>query len=149
MVDSIEELDDSKWYAWYIADTYGPPLPPYQLEIVMKDGRSFFIHSGNGRNEETRSICINVWDIRALNSDTTKEIMEIISKPGAWQKVSSKQPYEIHPLLSIGRLRCSLDEIMYIVEWWSRAWIIEKVATNPEKHPIGFTVPERKINKFL
>jgi hypothetical protein len=137
----IDELDENQFIVWHLAGGHGA-IPPYQMQIVMKDGSSYFVHSGNGRNEETRSVCINVWDLRAIDGKAQAEILSKLSEHGEWEKVSSLQPYDLHQLLSVGRLRCNLDEISHTVEWWSRVWLLKDKA----RDPLGFILPDRQGN---
>jgi len=138
------ELDYGRGMVWSLSEMTGGPLPPYLLEMVMKDGRSFYVHSGNSREEESHSVVINVWDLRAVDSSAETEIKKIVDEPEVWNELQSKQPHDLHPLLSIGRLRCTLDDILYVVEWWTRVWGVEKFFPKETKSQMGFTTPTRK-----
>ena len=132
------ELDYGRWMVWFLLEMTGGPLPPYLLEIVMKDGRSYYVHSGNSRDEETWSVIVNVWDLRAIDSQAEAEIKMKLDKPKLKDEIDEGQPWDLHPDLSIGRLRCKLDDIAYVIEWWTRTWGIDKYFPKEEKKLMGF-----------
>jgi hypothetical protein len=53
-------MDYSKDLIWLLFTLTGNPYPPYLLEIVMKNGRSYYLHSLNSRDEETKSVVLNI-----------------------------------------------------------------------------------------
>ena len=135
------ELDYGRQMIWLLSEMTGPPIPPYLLEIVMKDGRIFYVNSGKGRDESSQSVVVNVWDLRTVNSATEAEIMELLDEPNIEKKLVPDQPWLLHPSLSIGRLRCKLDDIMYVVEWWTRYWNNEKFFPKETVHKMGLVPP--------
>src|SRR6266511_3420179 len=98
------ELDYGRWMVWFLSEMTGKPLPPYLLEIVMKDGRGFYVHSGNSRDEETQSVVVNIWDLRTVDSSTNAQILQLLDDPKAWNESDPSRPWLFHPSLSIGRL---------------------------------------------
>lgn len=46
------ERDYGRCMVWFLSDMTGGPLPPYLLEIVMRDGRRFYVHSGNSTKKQ-------------------------------------------------------------------------------------------------
>jgi hypothetical protein len=132
------ELDYGRWMVWFLSEITGGPLPPYLLEIVMRNGRSFYVHSGNSRDEESGSVVVNVWDLRAVDPQTEAEIKTKLDEPKLWDEASKGQPWDLHPTLSIGRLRCKLDDIAYVVEWWTRTWEIDKFFPKEVRKQMGF-----------
>ena len=132
------ELDTGRRMVWSLTEMTGGPLPPYLLEIVMKDGRNFYVHSGGARNDDTNSVIINVWDLRAVDAGAELEIKKIIQNPKGWEAYREKQPADLHPALSVGKLKCILEDIRYVVEWWSREWDVEKFFPKESTHKMGF-----------
>jgi len=132
------ELDYGRQMVWLLSEMTGGPLPPYLLEIVMRDGRSFYVHSGNSRDEKTWSIVVNVWDLRAVGDQAEAEIKEKLNQPKVWDKAVKGKPSDFHPDLNIGRLRCKLDDIAYVVEWWTGIWEIDKFFPKEAKKKMGF-----------
>jgi len=138
------ELDYGRFLVWALSDMTGGTLPPYLLEIVLKDGRSFYVHSGNSRDEETRSVVVNVWDLRAVDPSAEAEIKKSLDQPKVWNEVKLKEAWDLHPLLSIGRLRCTLDDILYVVEWLNRYWSLENFLPKEIVRKMGFIPPQGK-----
>jgi hypothetical protein len=138
------QLDYGRWMIWFLSEMTGGPIPPYLLEIVMRDGRGFYVYSGNSRDEKTHSVVVNVWDLRAVDPITEIEIKRLLDDPKVWDQANSKQPWDLHPSLNVGRLRCTLDDIMYVVEWWSRLWEAEKFFPNETARQMGFPMPKSK-----
>jgi len=132
------ELDFGRHMVWSLSEMTGGPLPPYLLEIVMTDGRSFYVHSGNSRDEETWSVIVNVWDFRSVDEQAKIEIMKKLNEPKLWNVAIKGEPSDLHPNLSIGRLRCKLDDIAYVVEWWTRIWDIDKFFPKDVTKKMGF-----------
>lgn len=44
-------MDYARDLIWDLYEWSGGPLPPFLLEIIMKDGRKFYIHSIVRRDE--------------------------------------------------------------------------------------------------
>jgi len=97
---------------WLLSELTGPPLPPYLLEIVMKDGRSYYVNTGNSRDDESQSVSVNVWDLRPVDEAANAELLQLLDNQKAWNEADPNRPWLFHPSLSIGRLRCKLDDIM-------------------------------------
>ena len=132
------ELDYGREMIWSLSEMTGGPLPPYLLEIVMKDGRSYYVYTGNSRDEKSQSVVVDIWDLRAVDSTDEAEILKLLDDPKAWNEADPNQPGSFHHSLSIGRLRCKLDDILYVVEWCSRIWNIENLFTTETGKKIGF-----------
>lgn len=135
------ELGYGKGLIWLLFAQTGPPLPPYLLEVVMKTGQSYYIHSPNVRDVSRRSIVLNVYDFRAIDDQAEQQIKAQLDED-PWSKDS--EPKDLHPLLTIGRLRCDLDDIAYCVEWLSRWWRLESLFPDlsvEKKRSLGFDLP--------
>ena len=132
-------MDYSKDLVWLLFDMSGGPFPPYLLEIVMVDGRSFFIYSPNSRDEESKSLVLDVYDLRAIGPDEENVIKEQLEK-GNWS--DSSRAEDLHPLLTFSRLRCNLDDISYCIEWLRhRRWTLADFVDKEEAKKIGFQLP--------
>jgi len=123
---------------WSLFDMTNMPLPPYLLEIVLRDGRSFYIHSPKGRDEETKDMVLNVYDFRAIGPE---EDLIIRKKLDDSNWTDFQNVYKLHPLLEYGRLRLNLDDILYCVEWMKRRWFYETGDEIEPKTLIGFEFP--------
>lgn len=132
------QLDYGKFLIWNLSETIGGPFPPYFLEAVMRDGKSFYVHSGNSRDEESNSVVINIYDFRAMNNNDVKKLMKTLEKTS----VIPKSPSKLHPLLSYGLLRCKLDDMLYLLQWQrNRVWILEEHFPEEIRRNLGFPLP--------
>ena len=135
------ELDYGRFMVWSLSEMTGGPFPPYFLEIVMKDGKSFYVHSGNSRNEESQSVVVNIYDFRAMSNDDVQDLLKTLEKLTAIPKKLS----ELHPRLSYGLLRCKLDDILYVVQWErNRTWDIEQQFPEKSRRKMGLIPPDKK-----
>ena len=132
-------MDYAKDLIWLLFDMTGGPLPPYLFEIILRDGRSFYIHSPNSRDEETKSMVLNVYDLSAINENDEQDIKRKLDETNILDKTFS--PSKLHPLLVYGRLRCNLDDILYCIEWLSRRWTLESFIPTKEARKMGFIPP--------
>jgi hypothetical protein len=135
-----DNSDYSRDFIWLLFDMEGFPLPPYLLEVVLIDGRSFYIHSPNQRDETSKSIILNVYDFRAIGDEEDIEIKSKLDAMGTWDP--KVEPRDLHLGLSAGRLRCNLEDIAYCVEWWTRYWTLEEFVPKEERRKLGFQLGE-------
>jgi hypothetical protein len=126
---------------WLLLDMTGGPLPPYLLEIILEDGRSYYVHSPNRRDEQSKSIVLNIYDFRAINEEDKLEILNKLSETNIWEK--SHDIKELHPFLYFGRLRCNLIDILYCIEWLSRRWPLKTFYPEFEDKKMGFSQIEQ------
>ena len=95
-------------------------IPPFCVELVMRDGRSYYLQYVTGWEGESGTAVLSIWDFRAL-SDQDKEIVKL--------KISKFPPKEIdgegknlHPHLDRANLRVNIKDIMYCIKWHDRTW---------------------------
>lgn len=87
-------------------------IPPFVVEIVMRDHRSYYLQDVIQWDEESGTAVLRVWDLRAL-SDQDKEILKLrISHPYG----EKPKPEDLHPYLDWANLK----DIMYCIEWHDR-----------------------------
>lgn len=143
-------LDFGKYMVWSLSQMKGT-LPPYLLEIIMKDGRSYFVHSGISNDEQTQSVMINIWDLRAVDDQTEAEIKaalyDTIVNTTEGEEINFDVPSDLHPQLSIGRLRCKLDDIAHVVEWLAEGLDIESSFPREIRKQMGY-LPEMPKNDY-
>ncbi len=109
------------------------PVPPLVAELVLKDGRSFYLHSAVGRNHETRTGVLRVWDLRALADDDIEELKTALNDTTERQLRGNAT--ELEPKLDYANLYLHLDDVAYCIEWHDRSWPIE------EPPVVGFDKP--------
>lgn len=86
-----------KGLIWLLFDMTGPSLPPYFLEVFMSTGDSYHVHSPNVRDEKRKSLVLNVYDFRAIDENTEKQIKAKLDDIH-WGEDS--KPEDLHPLLT-------------------------------------------------
>jgi hypothetical protein len=129
--------DYARGLIWLLFSMTGGPLPPYLLEIVLKDGRSFYLMRPIQRNESNYSIVLEIYDFRGIDSEAEKELKENIEKIKF--NIEGKEPEEIHPLLCSGSLRCNLNDISYCIEWRRyRRWTLAEFLPEDKRGQLGF-----------
>jgi hypothetical protein len=132
-------MNNAKELIWGLFDKLNGTLPPYLLEIVLNDGRSFYIHSFESRDKKSNSMVLTVYDMSFIDPQEEYELKTRLDGTGHWSDSSSVD--DLHTLLKFGRLHCSLDEISYCVEWLGRRWslddFIEKKGTSEVKFEFG------------
>jgi len=98
----------------------GPPIPPLCVEIVLRDNRMYYLHSIVAVEEETRTLCARIWDLRAFQP---KEIDQLKVKLNEVRDRKDLSPAEsVHPKLDWANLHLHFDDIAYCVEWHDRLW---------------------------
>jgi hypothetical protein len=131
------ELDYARIMIWNLSELTGGPFPPYFLEIVMKDGKSYYVHSGNSRDDESKSVVVNIYDFRALSGEDVVDLLKTLES----LSVIPEKPSDLHSQLSYGLLRCKLDDISHVVQWArSRKWSFEQQFPEEIRKKMGFTI---------
>jgi hypothetical protein len=107
-------------------------IPPFALEIVLRDRSHFFVHSVSLRDEITRSLIARIWDFRACSDEDIEQIKASLNN--LRNRSDLEDIHKIHSRLDWANLRLDLDEIAYCIEWHDRLW------PEAEKPAIGFPV---------
>ena len=111
---------------WLKAMCRGGLIPPFCVEIVLRDGARYNLHSIVSFDDETRTMCARIWDFRAFRPG---EIMELKQKLNQLSERSKLAPAEaVHPKLDWANLRVHYDDISYCVEWHDRVWPDDEVS---------------------
>jgi len=111
-------------------------VPPFCLEVVLRDGRSYPVHSLAYYDESSGDIVLRIWDLRALTPSDRTALMAKLNQTFSSEALADHQA--IHPKLDWGILRTNADEIRYHVEWANRHWSVELEQTRDK---IGFRLP--------
>jgi len=106
-------------------------LLPFCLELILRDGRSYSVHSLLHYDERSSSIIVRIWDLRALNAEDIEELLEGLNKVVTGHEL--EPPEALHPQLDWGLLRIETDDIWYCIEWHDRMW-----PEGLQKRKIGF-----------
>lgn len=108
----------------------GEVVPPFCIELVLKSGEHFFVHSGGFDEEESNDLTLKVWDMRAFGPNELDALRLKLNEVRDRSELS--HPEKIHPKLDWAILRAHLSDVMYCVEWHDRLWPQE------DRAPLGF-----------
>jgi len=98
-------------------------VPPFLLQVVLRGGDSYYVHSLALHDEHDDLMIFRVWDLRALDSDDTAALMVSLNK--VFDKKALANHEKIHPKLDWGILSVSKQDIVCNVEWHDRYWPVE------------------------
>lgn len=107
----------------YVADwvwNVGDIVPPFCVELVLRDGSRYCLHSVSAKNEDTKTLVLRIWDLRALTEADLEELKQNLNKAIDRSELLKEQ--KIHPKLDWANLRVHLEDIAYCVEWHDRLW---------------------------
>lgn len=107
----------------YVADwilQIGDIVPPFCVEIVLKDGSRYFLHSISGKDDGTKSLVIRIWDLRAFSSQEIEVLKDKLNQIKNRNDLSNEQM--IHSKLDWANLRLNINQIAYCIEWHDRLW---------------------------
>jgi hypothetical protein len=110
--------------AWLKAMCQGELIPPFCVELVLKDGTRYNLHSIVSFEDETKTLCARIWDLRAFRSN---EINALKLRLNEIRGRSALAPAEaVHPKLDWANLHLHYDDVAYCVEWHDRIWPRDK-----------------------
>ena len=105
----------TQWF-WELGET---PIPPLCLEIVLRDSSRYFMQSVILKDEESKSMVVRIWDMRAFTEVDVEELKQKMND----RIITGKKPADVeHPKLDVANLRMHLDDLWYCVEWHNRFW---------------------------
>ena len=114
---------------WIKSLSSSQTVPPFCVEVVMRDGMRYMLHSGGFDQPDTPGLTFKAWDFRSVPEEDHELIKEAINKADG---VDLPVAEELHPKLDWGIVRASESEVAYVVEWHDRLWPIDPSV------PIGF-----------
>ncbi len=95
----------------------GVTVPPLCVEVFLKDGNRYYLHSVGIINEENGSLVLRIWDFRAFSPEDIEELKVRLNDIQSLDNETA-----IHPKLDWTNLRLHLNDIAYCVEWHDRLW---------------------------
>ncbi len=105
---------------WLRAMCQGELIPPFCVELVLRDNARYYLHSIVAFEEETKTLCARIWDLRALQPKEVDEIKQRLNKIRSRKDLSPAE--SVHPKLDWANLHLHFDDICYCVEWHDRLW---------------------------
>ena len=106
-------------------------IPPFCVEIMLKDGSSYFLHSIVDFEDETETMCARIWDLRAFQFDEIADLKHRLNEINDRKELTP--PESVHPKLDWANLHVHYDDVFYCVEWHDRLW------PEAESPKVGFT----------
>jgi hypothetical protein len=105
---------------WMKAMCKGEIIPPFCVELVLKDGTHYDLHSILEYDNETRTMCARIWDLRAFHPEEIEDLKQKLNGIRDRQKLSPAEA--VHPKLDWANLRLHYEDVAYCVEWHDRIW---------------------------
>ena len=116
-------------------------VPQFLLEIVLRDGSRFFMHSLALFDEDDDLVIVRVWDFRTIG---TEELVKLkLSMNETWSKDAYKHHEKIHPQLDWGILSFAKQDLVAVLEWADRYWPVEM---QTQRLKLGFRLDESARN---
>jgi hypothetical protein len=116
---------------WLKLMCQGELIPPFCVDLVLKDGIRYHLHSVLRFEDNTATLCARIWDLRALHA---QEINELKQKLNQIRTRADLTPAEaVHPKLDWANIRVRYNEIAYCIEWHDRIWPDDKRSKIPVK----------------
>jgi hypothetical protein len=108
---------------WLKAMCRGEIIPPFCVEVVLRDGARYSLHSVLECDEETRTMCFRIWDLRALAQADVAELKQTLNGIRDREELSPAE--KLHPKLDWANVRAHYDDVSYCIEWHDRIWPTE------------------------
>lgn len=98
----------------------GEPVPPFCVEVVLRDSNRYFLHSVLAFDDESRTMCVRIWDLRAFKPEEIDELKQRLNQIHTRRELSPAD--SVHRKLDWANLRLHYGDIAYCVEWHDRYW---------------------------
>jgi hypothetical protein len=105
---------------WLRTMCNGEIIPPLCVEIVLKDSTRYFLHSILAFEDETKTICARIWDLRALGSSDIEGLKQTLNQIRSRENLAPAE--SVHPKLDWANLHLHYDDVAYCIEWHDRIW---------------------------
>lgn len=107
-------------FGWLEAISGGGIIPPFSVELVLRNGTHHSLHSVISFDRETRTMCARIWDLRAFEPKEIEELKQGLNKIHDRQNLADAEG--LHPKLDWANLRLHFDDVAYCIEWHDRLW---------------------------
>ena len=111
-------------------------VTPFLLEIVLRSGGSYYVHSLALYDKDDDLMIFLVWDLRAFDDNGIAELMDRLNQVFDMKALADHE--KIHPKLDWGFLSVSKQDIICNVEWHDRYWPVE---FRERRERLGFRLP--------
>ncbi|HEY4902908.1 MAG TPA: hypothetical protein VIH89_05490 [Candidatus Sulfotelmatobacter sp.] len=128
----------SDWVlGWLKNMCVGEIIPPFCVELVLKDGTRYHLHSILELDDQTRTLCARIWDLRAFHAEEIDELKQRLNQIRTRNGLAPAE--RVHPKLDWANLHLHYEDVAYCVEWHDRIWPDAK-----RTRQIGDTQPARE-----
>lgn len=105
---------------WLRAMCQGEIIPPFCVELVLRDDTRYYLHSIVAFEDDTKTVCARIWDLRAFLPEDIENLKARLNKIKTRKELAPA--HEVHPKLDWANLHVHFDDIAYCVEWHDRLW---------------------------
>jgi hypothetical protein len=98
----------------------GELIPPFCVEVVLRDATRYYLHSVVAFEDESRTMCARIWDLRAFRPGEIDELKQRLNQIRTRRELTPAD--SVHPKLDWANLHLHYDDIAYCVEWHDRIW---------------------------
>lgn len=137
-----QELASDGVLDWLKLMCKGELIPPFCVDLVLKDRGRYHLHSILDFDDDSRTLCARIWDTRALRPHDIKELKQKLNQIHTRGELSPAEA--LHPKLDWANLRLHYNDIAYCVEWHDRIWPDDKRPKAKERKTIHRPGPKRK-----
>ena len=114
------EVQTEPWVLWFLNRLDDKKIwAPFQVEIVMRSGARYYVHSRVGRLGE-RGSGMRVWDLRAFDTSEIETLKANLDGLDADNIPADEK--KIHAKLDWAILHFDAADIEHAVEWHNRYW---------------------------
>ena len=108
---------------WLEAMCQGGLVPPFCVELVLRNGTKYYLHSIVAFEKDTQTMCARIWDLRAFEPKEIEELKQRLNGIRDRNELGSAE--KVHPKLDWANLHLHFDDVVYCVEWHDRLWPAE------------------------
>lgn len=105
---------------WLKLMCQGELIPPFCVDIVLKDGARYSLHSIVECDDQTRTMSFRIWDLRALSEADLADLKQKLN--GIRDRKELAPVEKLHPKLDWANVHVHYDDVSYCVEWHNRIW---------------------------
>jgi hypothetical protein len=105
---------------WLKAMCKGELIPPFCVELVLKDGSRYNLHSIVAFEDQTRTLCARIWDLRAFRPCELSQLKQSLNRIRTRRQLSPAEA--VHPKLDWANLHLHYEDVAYCIEWHDRIW---------------------------
>jgi hypothetical protein len=105
----------------------GQLTPPFCVELALRDGAHYNLHSVLTCDDDTSTMVVRIWDLRALNAEDVLTLKQTLN--GVRDRQGLNDERLLHPKLDWANVHLHYDDILYAVEWHDRIWPDHRVTS--------------------